>query len=83
MHKRFGAQGRRSSSARRSPRPRWRCSSRLGQRPSTRRPRLQKEVVNARVWGGLHFRNSVEQGENLGNHVADWDLKQAFPPATP
>ena len=41
---------------------------------------IQKEIVNARVWAGLHFRNSVEKGENLGNHVAAWDLRQAFQP---
>jgi hypothetical protein len=41
---------------------------------------LQREVVDARVWGGLHFRNSVEEGENLGNDVARWDLDHAFQP---
>jgi hypothetical protein len=43
---------------------------------------VQKEIVTARVWGGLHFRNSVEQGEKPGNRVAGWDLKQAFQQAT-
>jgi hypothetical protein len=42
---------------------------------------IQNEIVDARVWAGLHFRNSVEQGENLGNDVATWDLGQAFQPA--
>lgn len=42
---------------------------------------LQKEIVNARVWAGLHFRNSGEQGENLGNDVAGWDLSHAFQPS--
>ena len=41
---------------------------------------VQREVVDARVWAGLHFRNSVEQGENLGNDVAAYDLDQAFQP---
>lgn len=41
---------------------------------------IQDQVVDARVWGGLHFRNSVEQGENLGNRVAAWDLSRAFQP---
>lgn len=44
---------------------------------------IQREVVNARVWAGLHFRNSVLQGENLGNHVAAWDLSHAFKPTWP
>jgi len=41
---------------------------------------LQKQVVNARVWLGFHFRNSVVQGEKLGNDVAAWELKQFFLP---
>jgi len=39
---------------------------------------IQNEVVDARVWIGFHFRNSVVQGENLGNDVAKYDLGQAF-----
>ena len=41
---------------------------------------IQKQVVDARVWLGFHFRNSVEQGERLGNDVADWELKRYFQP---
>jgi hypothetical protein len=41
---------------------------------------VQQEIIDARVWAGLHFRNSVEQGENLGNQVADYDLANAFQP---
>jgi hypothetical protein len=41
---------------------------------------VQNEVVDARVWIGYHFRNSVVQGENLGNDVARYDLSQAFQP---
>ncbi len=44
---------------------------------------IQNEIVNARVWIGFHFRNSVEQGEQLGNNIADWDLNQAFQPTNP
>jgi hypothetical protein len=39
---------------------------------------IQKQVVDARVWLGFHFRNSVEQGETLGNDVARWELKRYF-----
>lgn len=39
---------------------------------------IQNQVVDARVWIGFHFRNSVVQGENLGNDVAKYDLSQAF-----
>jgi hypothetical protein len=41
---------------------------------------IQDQVVDARVWLGFHFRNSVEQGEKLGNHVANWELKRFFQP---
>ena len=44
---------------------------------------IQHEIVDARVWIGFHFRNSVEQGEQLGNDVAQWDLDQAFQPTNP
>jgi hypothetical protein len=41
---------------------------------------IQNQVVDARVWIGYHFRNSVVQGESLGNDVAKYDLNQAFQP---
>jgi hypothetical protein len=44
---------------------------------------IQKQVVDARVWLGFHFRNSVEQGEKLGNDVAKWELKQYFQSVQP
>ena len=42
---------------------------------------VQKQVVDARVWLGFHFRNSVKQGEKVGNNVADWELDRFFKPA--
>jgi hypothetical protein len=39
---------------------------------------IQSQVVDARVWLGFHFRNSVEQGNRVGNHVADWELDRSF-----
>jgi hypothetical protein len=39
------------------------------------------QVVDARVWLGFHFRNSVIQGEKVGNNVADWELDRYFKPA--
>ena len=42
---------------------------------------VQKQVVDARVWLGFHFRNSVEQGEKLGNDVADWELDRSSSPS--
>jgi hypothetical protein len=42
---------------------------------------MQDQIVDARVWLGFHFRNSVEQGVKLGNRVARWELKRFFEPA--
>ena len=42
---------------------------------------VQSQVIDARVWLGFHFRNSVEQGVRLGNDVADWELHRFFKPA--
>ena len=33
---------------------------------------LRAEIINARVYGGMHYRNSVEVGATIGEHVADW-----------
>jgi hypothetical protein len=39
---------------------------------------LKDEVVNARVWAGLHWRSSVVAGETLGDSVAGWSLSHYF-----
>jgi hypothetical protein len=39
---------------------------------------LRTEIVNARVWGGLHYRFSGNAGLTLGQQVADYDLGHAF-----
>ncbi len=39
---------------------------------------LVQEIVNARVWGGIHYRESVVKGVVLGRKVAQWTLKQYF-----
>jgi hypothetical protein len=41
---------------------------------------LLTQLVNARVWIGFHFRNSVLAGETLGTAVANWDLQRYFQP---
>ena len=41
---------------------------------------IQKQEIDARVWIGFHFRNSVKQGEKVGNRVADWELDRYFQP---
>jgi hypothetical protein len=41
---------------------------------------LTQEVMNARVWGGIHFRDATIKGAELGDKVADWTLKRYFLP---
>jgi hypothetical protein len=38
------------------------------------------ELVEARVWGGIHFRTADEQGSRLGRRVARWALTHYFMP---
>lgn len=39
-----------------------------------------KEVIEARVWGGIHFRTADTQGAVLGKKVAKWERKHFFKP---
>lgn len=39
---------------------------------------LRREIVNARVWGGIHFRSSNKVGGALGDRVAAWALDRFF-----
>jgi hypothetical protein len=39
-----------------------------------------KEVIDARVWGGIHFRTADVQGAVLGKKVAHWLEKHYFQP---
>jgi hypothetical protein len=41
---------------------------------------MRTEIVNARTWGGLHYRFSGVAGVLLGHQVATYDLKHAFQP---
>jgi hypothetical protein len=41
---------------------------------------LRREIVNARVWIGFHYRTSAEAGVALGTNVAGWTLKRYFQP---
>jgi hypothetical protein len=36
------------------------------------------EVVDARVWSGIHFRSADEQGARIGRQVAQWRKRHAF-----
>ena len=37
-----------------------------------------KEVINARVWAGIHFRTADVQGAVMGKKVAHWEAKHYF-----
>ena len=39
---------------------------------------LRGEIVEARLWGGLHYRSSSRAGVRLGHRVARYDLEHAF-----
>jgi hypothetical protein len=41
---------------------------------------IQNQLPDARVWAGLHWRNSGVAGENVGNAVAGWVLQRYFLP---
>jgi hypothetical protein len=41
---------------------------------------LRTEILYARLWGGLHYRNSSEEGIKLGRKVAHFDLTHSFAP---
>lgn len=41
---------------------------------------LTREIINARIWGGIHYRASDETGADLGRKVAHWTLKRYFLP---
>jgi hypothetical protein len=40
-----------------------------------------KEIIDARVWGGIHFRTADVQGSVLGKEVARYLKKHYFQPA--
>jgi hypothetical protein len=42
---------------------------------------LRAEIVNARVWAGVHYRFSGVAGVDLGRQVAQYDLAHAFGPS--
>lgn len=38
------------------------------------------EVANARVWAGIHFRHSTDDGAKIGRKVANWMIQRFFLP---
>jgi hypothetical protein len=36
---------------------------------------IEKEIENARVWAGIHFRTAVEHGTRFGRQVAEYGMR--------
>jgi hypothetical protein len=49
-------------------------------RSFTRLSQAIDEIVDARVWSGIHFRNADEQGERIGRQVARYTERHYFQP---
>jgi len=43
---------------------------------------MEKEVQNARVWGGIHFRTADENGTLVGRKIGEYVVKNTLLPAT-
>ena len=41
---------------------------------------LAKEMEDARVWGGIHFRTADEHGTRLGRQIAEFAMQQFLRP---
>ena len=39
---------------------------------------VREDIVEARVWSGIHFRFGDEEGAKIGRRVAHWDARHAF-----
>jgi len=42
--------------------------------------KLDRETINARIWLGLHFRQAMSDGNQLGHDVAGWGATHYFQP---
>ena len=41
---------------------------------------MDEEQNNVRVWGGIHFRNSLEVGYDMGKKIAVYLVNNSFKP---
>jgi len=41
---------------------------------------LGQEVMDVRIWGGIHFRNSLETGNDMGKKIASYMLANSLRP---
>ena len=52
----------------------------LAEHPFTNTRDIVKDVINARVYGGMHYRTSVVHGSIIARHVARWVSQHYFRP---
>jgi hypothetical protein len=50
----------------------------LGDRRYANAGELEYEVSNARIWGGIHYRSSVEDGAEISKRTVNWVLSHNF-----
>ena len=43
---------------------------------------ITKEMEDARVWGGVHFRTASEHGTQVGRQIADYGLNTHLQPVS-
>jgi hypothetical protein len=46
----------------------------------TRFSQARDEIVNARVWSGIHFRFADVEGARIGTRVGEWRERHYFRP---
>ncbi len=64
----------------RLPQPVHVTSQLCGTRTFVRLSDAVEEVIGARVWGGMHFRDSGEEGASIGKHIAQWVYRRHLLP---
>jgi hypothetical protein len=42
---------------------------------------MAEEHKHVRIWGGIHFRNSLDVGEDMGRKIAAYLIDHALTPA--
>ena len=55
----------------------------LGDRHFDKVKDLEEDVNNGRIWGGIHYRSSVEDGSEIGKKTADQVLAHHFQRSEP
>ena len=50
------------------------------QRPFKSIAEMDEEHKNVRVWGGIHFRNSLDVGYDMGKKIAAYQINNSFKP---